>query len=76
MLRVFPSWQDNGSRAFHDEGGKLVAVVPARFVYGSVIDYREPPFEQTSPCIYCGALDDRGHDPTLHVNHSLGMLSR
>ena len=75
MIRVAPSWLPNGSREYRDFDGRLVAVTTPRFEYGSTIDYRSPPFEQTSPCIYCGAFDDRGHDASLHVNRALGALA-
>lgn len=73
FLSVFPKWQDNGSLGFHDAKGKLVAVITPDFQYKSIIDYREHNYIATSPCIYCGCFNDKGHDPLLHVNSGLGI---
>ena len=69
-MTLHPEWQDNGSRAYLDNAGKIVAVITPRFEYASIIDYRTGPWPQTVPCIYCSAAGDVPHDPALHVRRS------
>ncbi len=48
-------------------------VVGLRLPSGRGIDLRnEPPFHPTSPCLWCGCLDDKGHDNTKHIVAWLG----
>lgn len=67
----------NGSVAYYDEGRRQVAVVfrgDETFDYSKVIDLRsKPPFLPMSPCPYCGAVEDRGHDALMHVDKRLGV---
>lgn len=42
---------------------------------GTVVDLRHaPPFLTMSPCPYCGTLNDRGHNPMKHIDHTLGEV--
>ena len=58
-----------------DDSSLLVAVVRPGMKYEDVIDKRNPPFFQILPCPYCGVMEDRDHDPWLHVNPKLGFPS-
>lgn len=69
----------NGSIACIDTNNRQVAVVfrhpmEKKFENSDVIDLRpNPPFLPMSPCPYCNALHDRGHDPLSHVDHRFGV---
>lgn len=43
---------------------------------GTVADLRQhPPFLATSPCPFCGAINNRGHNNSKHVDPFLGTIS-
>lgn len=64
----------DGSISYYDwdNPDKLLLTVGASCEYSDVHDHRQPPFIQILPCPYCGVLEDREHDPRLHVNKKLG----
>jgi hypothetical protein len=64
------SWFSDRIETWCDENNKVVALK----VGNSVCDLRTPNegFLITSPCLYCGAENDRGHDLIKHVDKFLG----
>jgi hypothetical protein len=63
----------DGVRYWRDASGQTLA---SRDGTGFVTDHRQrPPFAQILPCPYCGVTDDRGHEPRLHVDRRLGIVT-
>lgn len=66
---------DDGVVAYVDPNGVDLALKMPWC--GTVADIRPaPPFYAMSPCPYCGAHNDRGHDPMRHTDPMLGWPSR
>ena len=62
--------EDDGVVVSYTETGEAVAL---RLPSGRAVDLRvTPPFLVMNPCPYCGAMNDKGHDPLKHVDPSLG----
>ena len=71
FLVVMTRTDSDGVVAYLDSAGVEVAYkMPWS---GTVADVRpSPPFLPMSPCPYCGAENDRKHNPMNHIDYFLG----
>lgn len=69
FIHVTARMEEDGITVFSHKGVDVAWRLPK----GGVVDLRtSTPFLPMSPCPYCGAENDKGHNPTPHIHAYLG----